>query len=414
MLIFWYLGETLYGFDGKRRFEVSDGVIEEIRGRSLVILMDLSAHGLRVVDRLFDGDISAFRVRSYRLNIYKLSYRRLTFKNASLFGLDIIDETSWADVQELESFLWRTCNSSLYSSEVVSSASVAGRCMGKGWFLKSCPESLAVVEESYFGGRLQVFKTGRFERVNYFDFPSAYGNILGMELPVGVGLSQEPDINKPGFYLAEYDSRGGHIRLPSRHGATGGTEYLPAGRGVYWHKELLSVTRGGGVVKLISGAEVISSGRPFMGVSRALLRERMLGSKHAKLVINSVYGKLATKYSEYEDVLIFCEPFSTGNEPFEFVSYKRYGRAVLIRRGVGECRRPERSNVAAAAVITSEARIKLNAAVGDILAAGGDVLYVDTDSVFWTGGVPPGLAVSGVGRLELRGARDYEFEKSTK
>jgi hypothetical protein len=74
--------------------------------------------------------------------------------------------------------------------------------------------------------------------------------------------------------------------------------------------------------------------------------------------------------------------------------------------------RSAQSNLAAAAAITSKARVKLAELLKEIEASGCDITYIDTDCVYFTGDAR-GLSVkyNTIDYFELRGPRDYSSEE---
>lgn len=173
-------------------------------------------------------------------------------------------------------------------------------------------EVIQYLEDSYFGGRLELAAPGNHENVHWYDFKLMYGSILPEELPFKLKWAEAPELIKPGFYEVSFESTTESLacRLPIRdrigpQSNKGYVRYASAGRGIYWYEELAFFKSiGGKVSEVIRGLEVTEQSCFFKDASTALIEDRENGCRFAKLALNTAYGRLAVAYTTEPDFLV--------------------------------------------------------------------------------------------------------------
>lgn len=233
-----------------------------------------------------------------------------------------------------------------------------------------------LIRQAYFGGRCEVYGNPRpNEKILHFDFSGMYQNCMTSPLPYGDFEVIESNFNleEPGFYYIQTTYFNYLPVLPSRADKV----YFKEGgvSGWFWHEEILTLIKYCEVVelKIIYGLRSQATGpilEEFVQTLGKLRTGGELKKNIGKLLINSFYGRLAI--DESMD-LIFLKTDSTSED------YSMRCGLSLIKKKI---KKKTQTNIAMAAAITAKARIKLYEAQQEILAAGGRLLYSDTDSIF--------------------------------
>jgi DNA polymerase elongation subunit (family B) len=107
----------------------------------------------------------------------------------------------------------------------------------------------------------------------------------------------------------------------------------------------------------------------------------------AKLIINSLYGRLGMRQPESASIFINRKNISQFKQK-DIISEKILNDISLLEITINNKNKENleikkiKNNIALAAAITSKARIKLYQAQQEVIESGGNLLYSDTDSVF--------------------------------
>lgn len=268
-----------------------------------------------------------------------------------------------------------------------------------------------LVEQSYYGGRLQLLKPGAHIGVWHYDFPSMYGTLLSEELPVRLELAEASSIELPGFYEVDFsrgDGLAAALPVKQRSGSVYKTLYPASGSGVYWHEELKNFVSLGGRLGPVKRAAVVLESSAFLkDFSAEMLALKAGGCRFAKLALNGAYGSLARRHQASPDILMRRSAVEEGGMPASVSSWTSYGDLVLARGGWA-AERAAGTNVAAASAVAAKARVRLSRLLDRIEGAGCDVIYIDTDAVYFTGTPPKveGVAFSHASSLTIRSVRD--------
>jgi DNA polymerase elongation subunit (family B) len=124
-----------------------------------------------------------------------------------------------------------------------------------------------------------------------------------------------------------------------------------------------------------------------------------------KLLTNSLYGKLASKYFTRATVVIKNDDFATINEMYKLNAVTQLDtKHIILNYNVkpipnntvdkdlmkkaflraNEAISDKDLNIAVAATVTAQGRVQLYQLMKEVVARGGVVCYTDTDSVFCT------------------------------
>lgn len=120
---------------------------------------------------------------------------------------------------------------------------------------------------------------------------------------------------------------------------------------------------------------------------------RKLGEEYktfAKLMINSLYGRLGMDENPFYSFFIKQKDFDKYSNKYNIISRSPINDLDFIKieltpqamKDLNIKLKKNKGNVAIAAAITSKARIKLLNAQSAVIENGGRVLYSDTDSIF--------------------------------
>lgn len=254
----------------------------------------------------------------------------------------------------------------------------------------------ATAREAYVASRVEVFRP-ECERANYFDINSSFPYSMTFPCPgevtrvgkrwTGSELAiVEATVTVPDCYLPP---------LPLR---VGGAVYHPTGtwRGWYSGVDLIEAKAAGARVEKVHKAIHFAEWGDLAAYSRDLYARRLAakqaGNKMddmtAKLLLNSLYGKLAENPCKEELVV------RPRNVP-------KNGRLIMPGVWVSpEVRTIEHEHVAAPVVITSRSRHFLRKGLARALEQG-KIYYCDTDSVICEGELESGDKL-GEWKLEAR------------
>jgi len=234
-----------------------------------------------------------------------------------------------------------------------------------------------IIRQAYFGGRCEIFGNPRVgEKILHFDFSGMYQNCMLEDLPYG-DFQLEPVsdnlISGAGFYHIGITYDEYLPILPVKEDKL----YFKSGEisGWFWYEEVLLALKLHKTSRLSVNFKLASKSngpilRDFITNLAKIRDQGGLKKEIGKLLINSFYGRMGVG-----DTINAIELKK------ELKNEKIYGileDLYIVKR---EINKNSKANVAIAAAITSKARIKLYAAFGDVLRAGGRLLYCDTDSV---------------------------------
>lgn len=247
------------------------------------------------------------------------------------------------------------------------------------------------IRKAYFGGRCEIISYGLYKNVLYYDFPHMYGNIFREEFPIKEGefFLNKNKLSIKGLYGFIEVTVNQNMRdfpvLPHKHPLLNNIIYVNGVfRGVYWYEELeLFLEMGGSILKIHSYYIFKESSSTYKTTAETLINLKKSKGElfNYKLILNSIYGKLASKtyrfhnqcisIGSYEDLLIL-----KNIRRFSYASDKALIETNKILENKNE------RNLVTSAVITSKARIKLYRLLLDLKINKNKILYYDTDSVF--------------------------------
>ena len=214
---------------------------------------------------------------------------------------------------------------------------------------------------SYSGGRTEVFRVGPTKGVIHCcDVKSMYPSVMRdnvYPMPGTEVATSKPDLEGYGVIDATIVVPQTHI--PVAWTRDTGKLIFPIGRmRVYLtFVEMREAMRHGAKIEEIHSAiQYTGTSRPFQQFVDTFFEWRKRGYEQAKFILNSLYGKFG--------------------ESGEGVSIGPAGR-------IEETRQPKHANIVWASYITSYARLKLHRAMMQTIEHGAEVLYCDTDSIFY-------------------------------
>lgn len=276
------------------------------------------------------------------------------------------------------------------------------------------PRAKELARAAYKGGRVEVFAHGKFDGVRVYDYNSLYPSVMYdfpyPECHAAVWVSAYR--GAPGIYRVRYEQTD-RTRPPLLLDHETG-EYRYRGAGVYCHPELDALLAMGGQFEFIEGYEIPVTGFYFRRYVERLWGLRLAAQRRGdrardliyKLLLNSLYGKFGQRGIGHKLILNTeenCDKLLAAGARFYV-----HGFFLLVE----EQNPVEHEFAAIAAYVTCYGRLRLYAAIERAAAAGGQVVYVDTDSVHVVGGAP--LQVSdalGALKLERAGVGVYVGRK---
>lgn len=255
-------------------------------------------------------------------------------------------------------------------------------------------------QAAYFGGRTEVFKRGFFENVKIYDFNSMYPAAMkGLQIPIASTARRcfDPELKEEGISYVKVKCPYMKIPfLPVRQDKL----IFPVGEweGWYTHIELRKARSIGYDIKVVKSITYDTEDMFSAYVDKfyALKKRYKEEGNHimtiiSKLMLNSLYGKFATKLevenAVHKDMIPawkLIELLEDGNKICgDFVHYKDEMKYI-----------PGYVQPVVSAYIAGKARIMLYEAFE--LVGFENVLYCDTDSVFTTIDIPTSKELGGL------------------
>lgn len=247
------------------------------------------------------------------------------------------------------------------------------------------------IRKSFFGGRCEIFSNLNNDDLYtyHFDFSGMYGLCMKEKFCCGKYklITDNFDTNKQGFYDVEIQSEDMYIPILPHHNNYSHKLMFTNGvfRGVYWFEELNYFLMNGGKINKIYSAIVYDE---FDYIFNNFVSEfetfRNLGGSYktfGKLIINSLYGRLAMSNSNEKSEIINAINLKNYINNKKILSTSIFNKICLITYITKEQNKIF-SNIALASAIASKARIKLHKAFLEVIKNGGSIKYCDTDSIF--------------------------------
>lgn len=258
-----------------------------------------------------------------------------------------------------------------------------------GFDIPIATEFISVSRAAYTGGRVEVFRYGKFD-VRIYDVNSMYPAVMATELfPVG-NIVESTELTDCGIYKCTYDQK------------TGRYPYMPERSGESWlTAPEVRLLRELGRCDIIAGFSAGRCGRIFQRFATDCYALRGRGGIWkivGKSLGNNLYGKFGQK-SEIENIIFVGD----GEIPIGSIPILEDGSIVAVKE-FKQCRH---EFPIIAAHVTAYARIKLWRLME---LAGEDLIYVDTDSIHTTGELPPGDGLGEL-KLEYQGEATYGGKK---
>lgn len=237
---------------------------------------------------------------------------------------------------------------------------------------------------AYRGGRVSCFKVGEFPVV-VDDVNSLFPTVMStLQFPLGYhgGWTGEY-VGNPGIYEGRF-SQPVAPYPPLLFDEISGN-YAYEGIGAFTHHEIAHLLSIGGTFACERGYEYAECGPlfrdfvlKFWEIRQRANREGNTGLSYVcKILLNSLYGKFGQRESSETLKTL------TGEEIESLVT-----KGINIRQAgdywlVEEQTHSEHTFVAIAAMVTSGARVTLHRLMMDTIDNGGEIIYVDTDSIHY-------------------------------
>lgn len=250
---------------------------------------------------------------------------------------------------------------------------------------------LDFLREGYYGGRTECFRMKPvYGDIHCADVSSMYPAVMReMEYPSpdSANYTTDPDISVPGAYYCNIHAPPS-VRFPVLPYRLDGWTVFPAGSfsGVWTQPEIQAAITAGYDIEPLFGVEYLSCYRPFTEVIDTLYSWKAKGHTRAKFIMNSLYGKFGESGT-------LTEITAEGEK--------------LIQST------PKHANVIWSAYVTAYARLRLLEGLLMVERNGGESLYCDTDSVFYTADKPL-MTGKGLGAWEHKGTETIFECKSPK
>lgn len=253
-------------------------------------------------------------------------------------------------------------------------------------------------QDSYAGGRVEVFKYGEYDNVNVYDVNSEYPAVMVSNVfPISYKgyWSKEYEAGALGIYRVEFTQT--NTDLPPVLMVNGRGAY--SGAGTYCSPELDKLMEVGGTFTVDEGFIYVDVGNPFSEYIKTMYALRLEAQKNkdeglayvTKLLMNSLYGKFGQK-DDTETIALL-----TGEEISELMdagaTVTEYGNYCTIK----EAQPVEHAFFALASFITCYARVTLYG----YMQAAGAVVYTDTDSVHTLNELPAQHIGNDLGKMKL-------------
>lgn len=278
---------------------------------------------------------------------------------------------------------------------------------------------LEFMKRGYYGGRTEVFRTNPIGgTIFYFDFNSLYPSVMRGDFPIltegGHAFTKQANFENEGFVDAELEVPAGSLPfLPYRDEETKRLIF-PVGkfRGVYTYPEIRYALALGVKIKKVKRCFEFQAGvsRPFEAFVNFVYAKRLeaqargddLMADAFKLLANNLYGKFG-QGREFTKLV----PHHGNLKPGDIVL-----GPLVMRENRGPY--PTHTNFVWSAYTTAYGRIKLHRAALEVEQKGGELLYVDTDSLIFENETPIFETSKQLGELKLEGVFKYAHFKLPK
>jgi len=272
----------------------------------------------------------------------------------------------------------------------ITASSTALKVFKNKYFKKKFKHSKYITDEqlAYFGGRTEAFQRGYFEKVYIYDFVSMYPSAMkGLQIPKPETAIRCIDVNFRHEGISLVRVKCPDLLIPLLPFKTDKLLF-PKGefQGWYTHIELRKAREIGYEITVIKSItyeteEIFSDYVDdfFSMKNKYDKEENKIMKLIAKLFLNSLYGKFATKLEVELDVHVdelsqqrFIELLEKGNRiSGEYMHYKEPMKYI-----------PDYVMPIVSAYITSKSRVMLYEKFEEVGFE--NVLYCDTDSIFTT------------------------------
>lgn len=265
---------------------------------------------------------------------------------------------------------------------------------------KICINRLSVqernfIENSYFGGRTEIFGNTLDGIIHRFDFPGMYGSCMKEKFPYGKTFIDNPkDFNYPGFYTVTVKSQLKIPILPIR--SSNGKIIYPNGTFTTCLSRdefIFFIEKGGKIEKIHSALLFENEDYVFKEFVEDFDKIKSKGGFHklyGKQVINSLYGSFALRRDNNKYVILYSEnELNFLEKEFRLKSFMKYGKIIIACVQNDSFLNPrEDRNISYASFISSKARIKLHKNVFAVddhytkkYGSKYKLLYLETDSI---------------------------------
>lgn len=160
---------------------------------------------------------------------------------------------------------------------------------------------------------------------------------------------------------------------------------------------------GGEIIEIHSGIEVTEFAHIFEPVASHLLKLKQEKVKFAKLLLNSIYGRLAIKIKTTRTGLVYLFTEKEKIKLKNITRYLYYNNVYLVESPLTKTTNVKR-NIVVGAIIPAKARIKLYKLIFAVLKLAAKLVYIDTDCLF--------LETNGVNICFLLKLADFELIKN--
>ena len=321
------------------------------------------------------------------------------FKNKSID--EYVQHYCLNDVRLTKQFveiIWQIClneNVSLIKNKVYSAPGLSLKIFLKNYnkFNLNLAYNIVVdnyVRSAYYGGRCEVHgnPTGK-GYLFHFDFSGMYGWCLKQKFPFGKHTFKTVnlDITIPGYYYIEYTSNMQIPILPHHNPINNKLMFVNGhNEGVFWFEEILLFKEQGGIIHKVKSGLVFEKYEEcfneFVDHFNKIRNKGGAYKSFAKLMINSLYGKLGNKRYEYETAIMTYEEYLTLLKSETRIKGLSNINNVFIVTYKTKKKNHQKFGIQFAAAITSKARVRLYKNLLEIQKMGGRLLYCDTDSYF--------------------------------
>lgn len=264
------------------------------------------------------------------------------------------------------------------------------------------PNTNETARAAFYGGRVEPYRMQVSQGVSMYDVNSLYPSVMAEERFPDPGCL---DMDTPSSLPSDLDQREGVIAVnvtvpecycPPLPVHVDSGLFFPTGSwdGVYTLNELRHALSCGVSVNRVDW--IISTRRtfnPFADFVHSLWERRQAlaeagspGEQVVKMLLNSHIGRYGVRSTPPLTTLeIVRDRFDPVQD--QGLIWDQIGRYDYIERPIGDGHRPTYSNVFFAAQVSAGARVKLHR---EMLAQGGNLVYVDTDAIMTRGQMPVG------------------------